>query len=74
VEVDDDHRRLTARLCHELFDKVKRVHGDLEEELPLQVDDGDLRPIAGVGDCQPPTGRARPAQVGGAKDPVARLE
>jgi hypothetical protein len=74
VDVDEDHRCSSARFRYELFDEDERVNRDLEEELALEVDDRDRRPVPGVDHGEPAAGRRGPAEIRGAKDAVARLE
>ena len=49
VEVDEDDRRLRARLLDERVHDPERVHRRLEEELALEVQDRDRRPVARLG-------------------------
>jgi hypothetical protein len=73
VEVDDDDRRLRARLFDERVHDLPGRHRCVEEERSEQVDGGDLDAVPRLDDGDAAAGRQR-AGVGGTDDAVALLE
>jgi hypothetical protein len=73
VEVDDDDRRLRARLLDDVVDHLPRRQRRLEEQHPEEIDDGDRDAVACLHDREAATRRER-AGVGGADDALARRE
>jgi hypothetical protein len=58
MEVDDHDFGPSASLFDELLDDDERVHGDVEEEVALEIENGNGRAVGGLHDREARSGAA----------------